>query len=357
MGAAESPPTQPPLRLSRRAFARRLTGLGASALGLVLVDGCMPRLSSTAQSVRIPRIAYLTSESSSNSVQTPRNLALVQGLRDVGYVEGQTIALDWRLGGDRPDVPLQTLAEELVALPVQVIVTSLTPPLVAAAQATHSVPIVSCLPHRSLQDLGLIESIAHPGGNVTGIEGKDEVYGKLVELLKSMVPSLARVAYLRNPSTPGTARPMGFSQAAADQLGLQLIEVQVRTAEEVGAAFAAALNAGVDGLVVAADSAFDNVNPDSPMFALPLALRLPTIYSQVDGWVPNGGLMAYSPDVVATHRRAATYVDKILKGAHPADLPVEQAESFDFAINLKTMQALGLTIPPEVAQQVTTWIQ
>ena len=226
----------------------------------------------------------------------------------------------WRLGGDRPDVPLQTLAEELVALPVQVIVTSLTPPLVAAAQATHSVPIVSCLPHRSLQDLGLIESIAHLGGNVT-------------------------------------ARPMGFSQAAADQLGLQFIEVQVRTAEEVGAAFAAAVTAGVDGLVVAADSAFDNVNPDSPMFALPLALRLPTIYSQVDGWVPNGGLMAYSPDVVATHRRAATYVDKILKGAHPADLPVEQAESFDFAINLKTMQALGLTTPPEVAQQVTMWIQ
>jgi ABC-type uncharacterized transport system substrate-binding protein len=355
--AAKSTPKDTYPRLSRRAFARDLAGLSASTISLVFLDGCVPWLPSSAESAHIPRIAYMTGESSSNNVQTPRNLALLQGLKDVGYVEGQTIALDWRFGGDRPDVPLQTLAEELIALRVQVIVTSLTPPLVAAAQATHSIPIVSCLPHRSLQDLGLIESVAHPGGNVTGIEGKDEVYGKLVELLKSMVPSLTRVAYLRNPSTPGTARPMGFAQAAASQLGLEFIELQARTSEEVAAAFAAAINARADGLIVAADGAFDNVNLDSPMFVLPLAYRLPTIYSQVDGWVPNGGLMAYSPDVVATHRRAATYVDKILKGAQPGDLPVEQAASFDFAINLKTAQALALTVPPEVATQVTTWIQ
>jgi len=134
-------------------------------VSLVLLDGCIPRLP-TCESQRIPRVAYLTSESGSNNVQTPRNLALLQGLKNVGYVEGQTIALDWGFGGDRPEVPLKTLAEELIELGVQVIVTSLTPPLVAAAQATHSIPIVSCLPHRSLQDLGLIESVAHPGGNV-----------------------------------------------------------------------------------------------------------------------------------------------------------------------------------------------
>jgi putative tryptophan/tyrosine transport system substrate-binding protein len=177
-----------------------------------------------------------------------------------------------------------------------------------------------------------------------------------VELLKETVPSIHRVAYLRNPATPETTALMTWARAAAVQLGLEFLEFQAERAEDVEAAVAAAVAAHADGLVVATDGVFVSRAATDPVLELPIRYRLPTIYSLVDSYVENGGLMAYSPNVIETHRRGATYVDKILKGTKVADLPVELARSFDFAVNLRTAQALGLTMPPDVAAQVTQWV-
>jgi putative ABC transport system substrate-binding protein len=249
------------------------------------------------------------------------------------------------------------MATDLVTRGVQVVVTSSTPAVVAAANATQSVPIISGGPSRGLIDLGLVESDAHPGGNVTGTGGNTQVYGKLVELLKEAVPRLARVGYLRDPNTPGTEQQMARSQAAANQLGMEFVQIQARTVDETDTAIGSAVAAGADGLVVSADSLFGIGTQDNPVVRDPVIYHLPTMYSQVGGYVDMGGLMAYSPDFVASQRRAAAYVDKILKGARPSELPIEQAMTFEFAINLKTAHTLGLNIPQSVLLQATQVIR
>jgi putative ABC transport system substrate-binding protein len=217
------------------------------------------------------------------------------------------------------------------------------------------IPLISCLPHRSLESLGLAQWLSHPGGNVTGTEGKDNYYAKMVELLRAAVPSLNRVAYLRNPTTPGTDGPMAIAEAAAGQQGLDFVELQARNFDEIDAAFAEAAAVHANGVLVATDSAFTSggdIYPASdPLMALPLHYKVPVIYSNGDSLVASGGLMGFGVDLPDSYARAATYVDKILRGTSAADLPIEQSMVFDVSVNLSTARALGITFPPEVIVQ------
>lgn len=306
-----------------------------------------------------PTIGYLSTGSPTDRTQANYKAAFLQGLNELGYLEGQTIAIEWRFSDARADPTdqLNAMAADLASRNVQVIVTSSTPAVVAAASATRTIPIVSGGPSRGLTDLGLVESDAHPGGNVTGTGGNTEVYGKLVELLKEAVPSVTRIGYLRNPNTPGSEQQMARSRAAAAQLGLEFVELQAQNHDEIDSAFSAAASAGADGLVISADGAFGSTGSEDKVTLDPLVYHLPAIYSQVGGYADDGGLLAYSPDFVASQRRAAAYVDKLLKGARAAELPVEQAMTFEFAVNLKTAQALGIEIPQSVLLQATRVIQ
>jgi putative ABC transport system substrate-binding protein len=320
------------------------------------VNGCAPAGASRRSP---PTIGYLSTGSPSEPTQASYKAAFLQGLSELGYVDGQSIAVEWRFAVVRanPTETMNAMAADLVARNVQVIVTSSTPAVVAAAGATRTIPVVSGGPSRGLTDLGLVESDAHPGGNVTGTGGNTDVYGKLVELLKETVPSITRIGYLRNPDTPGTEQQMARSQAAAAQLGLDFVELQARGYDEIDAAVSGAAAAGADGLVVSADSAFgEQPGQDRKVTRDPVVYHLPTIYSQVGGYTDDG-LLGYSPDFVASQRRAATYVDKLLRGARAEELPVEQAMTFEFAINLNTAAALGLTIPQSVLLQATRVIR
>jgi ABC-type uncharacterized transport system substrate-binding protein len=342
------------MNLPNRRQCLILLGAGLAAA----VNGCaLPGIGR--QSRGVPAIGYLSTGSPTDSTQASYKAAFLQGLTELGYVEGQTIAIQWRFSDARtdPTSELSAMAADLVARNVQVIVTSSTPAVVAAAAATRTIPIVSGGPSRGLTDLGLIQSDAHPGGNVTGTGGNTEVYGKLVELLKEAVPSVTRIGYLRNPNTPGTEQQMARSQAAALQLGLDFVELQARSYDEIDSAISLAVSAGANGLVVSADSAFGPTAGEDKVARDPVVYHLPAIYSQVGGYADDGGLLAYSPDFVASQRRAATYVDKLLKGARAADLPVEQAMTFEFSINLQTARALGINIPQSVLLQATRVVQ
>jgi putative ABC transport system substrate-binding protein len=287
-------------------------------------------------------------------------VAFVDGLASLGYTVGGNIAIEWRLLDSR-DRSTDEVAQQLVAMQPAAIVVAGTPTIVALAERTKTVPLISCLPHRSLESLGLAQSLPHPGGNVTGTEGKDDYYAKMVELLRATVPSLTRLGYLRNPTTPGTDGPMSIAQAAAGQFGLDFVELQARNFDEIATAFAKADTVHADGMVVATDSAFTSggdVFPRSdPLMALPLRYRLPVIYSNGDTFVASGGLMGFGVDLRDSYARAATYVDKILKGASAADLPIEQSMVFDVSVNLSTARALGITFPTGVLAQANLVFQ
>jgi putative ABC transport system substrate-binding protein len=234
-----------------------------------------------------------------------------------------------------------------------------TPVILATAQATRTTPIVTCLPHRPLLELGLVDSLAHPGRNVTGSETSDDIYAKSVELLAQVVPWMTRIGTLHNPETAGTVALMSVVRSAADRLGLEPIEVHARTLDDLEAAFAGLAAAGAQGVFVATDSALTtggSGSPADPLFVLPMRHRLPTIYSQISAFVPNGGLMGFAASISASYVAGARYVDKILKGATVDQLPVERATTFEFAVNVTTARSLGLTIPPDVAAQVTEWV-
>jgi putative ABC transport system substrate-binding protein len=238
----------------------------------------------------------------------------------------------------------------------QVLVTSGTPALVAAAQATQSVPIVAGGPNRSLQDLKLVDSLARPGRNVTGLEPHPGLDAKGVELLAQTVPGLTRVGYMRNQATPGGAEQAARAGTAARALSLDFLELAVRAPDEIDAGLESAEAARVGGLVVQGDFLFGDPS-GWRVVQLALAHRLPTVYTQTAGYVDQGGLMAYASDYNAFHRRAASLVDKLLRGVSAADLPVEQTTTFDFVINLRTAEALRLSIPQHVLVQATQVIR
>jgi putative ABC transport system substrate-binding protein len=269
---------------------------------------------------------------------------LRQRLRELGYLEGQNIAFESRFGEGKPD-RLSGLAAELVGLKVDVIVTSGTPASLAAKQATRTIPIVMA----QLADpvgAGLVASLARPGGNVTGLTTQDaDLGGKRLELLLEVVPKVSRLALLIDETNPGTVLIVKGTQAAARSVGVQLQSLGVRDPGELDRAFSAMKEARADALIVESSSML--FTSRTRLADLALKNRLPTVFAQRE-YAEAGGLMAYAADFSDLFRRAATFVDKILKGAKPADLPIEQPTKFDFVINLKTANALGLTIPQSI---------
>jgi putative ABC transport system substrate-binding protein len=309
--------------------------IGALAGGLVAV----PLAAGAQQVAKVPRIGFLSSRSPAETA--PYSEAFRQGLRELGYVEGQNVAVEYRYAEGRPE-GLPALAAELVRLKVDVIVTTSAPAPEAARQATRTIPIVFAVTGDPVAE-GLVATVAHPGGNITGLASLGpELAGKQLELLKDVVPKISRMAVLQNPNQP--AHPLALRQAesAARALRVQLQVLAARSAVEIDAAFAAMRSQRVGGVVVLRDSVF--FNQRAQIVALAAKSRLPAVYGFKE-MAEAGGLMAYGASLPPMFRRAATYVDKILRGAKPADLPVEQPTKFELVVNLKTAKALGLTIP------------
>jgi putative ABC transport system substrate-binding protein len=267
----------------------------------------------------------------------------------LGYVEGKNIVFEYRYAEGKLD-RLPSLADELVRLKVDVLLTPTTPGALAAKNATTTIPIVF-LDVTDPVGVGLVDSLARPGGNITGLTDIAAVLaGKRLELLKETIPKLSRVAVLWNPKSPGAEQSWKESQLAARELGLQLYSMEVSSADKYEGAFKEAIKARSDALAWML-SPLGSSNQRQTV-ELPKKYRLPAIYSR-RAVVENGGLMSYGPDGDEPFRRAAVFVDKILKGTKPADIPVEQPTKFELVINLKTAKALGLTIPPIVLTRAT----
>jgi ABC-type uncharacterized transport system substrate-binding protein len=291
------------------------------------------------QSTKVYRVGWLNPGAPSITMELVR-----QRLRDLGYSEGQNLIIEYRYAEGRDD-RLAEFAAELVRLQVDVIVAGGIPAVRAAQHATRTIPIVGVIMGAPVRE-GLVASLARPGGNITGVSGTPrEMAGKRLELLKEAVPAMARVAVLANPANqPSSALQLQATQVAAQALGVQLQVVEIRSSDEFENAFAALTKAGADALFVLTDAMLFERHA-SDIVALAQQHRLPAMYSW-SMYTDAGGLMFYNLSNTDAYRRGATYVDKILKGAKPADLPVEQPMKFELVINLKTAKALGLTIPP-----------
>ena len=300
-------------------------------------------LAEAQQATRVPEIGYLGTSSPSLE---PHNVeAFRQGLRDLGYVEGRNIAITYRWAEGQDD-RLLDLAAELVRLKADIIVTTGTPGTLAAKQATKTIPIVMASSGDPVL-AGLIASLARPGGNVTGLSIlAPELEGKRLDLLKQVVPGLSRVAVLWNPANPATTAFFKQTQTAARALHVTLQSVvEVRRVDDFEHAFATIAGARPHALVVIADRFLLAHRTRIVDFAA--KNRLAAMYPYIE-YVDVGGLISYAPSNIDLFRGAATYVDKILKGAKPADLPVEQPKKFELVINLKAAKQIGLTIPPNL---------
>ena len=298
------------------------------------------------QAGKVPRIGYLGVTSPSD--RPPLLDAFRQGLREIGWVEGQNIGIDYRFAEGRLD-RLPDLSAELVRLKVDLIVSAWTQGVTAAKNATETIPIVM-IAVRDPVGTGLIASLAGPGGNVTGVSGYAglEIVAKQLELLKETVPKIRRVAILSNPTNAYHQLAIREANVAARSLGVQLQLLEARGPNEFEGAFAAMVKERVGGLLVLSDVIFNNHR--TRLAELAARSRLPAAYGVRES-VEAGGLMSYGPSFLDLYRRSAVYVDKILKGTKPGDLPVEQPTNFELVINLKTAKDLGLTIPPSVLQR------
>jgi putative ABC transport system substrate-binding protein len=293
------------------------------------------------QQVKIPTIGWLGARPP--SVGGGREL-FAREFRALGYVEGKNFAFEFRNADNKLD-RLPAMADELIRLKVDVLFTPGSNEALAAKKATKTIPIVFAGVADPVAE-GLVESLARPGGNVTGFSTIAPVLaGKRLELLKETIPRLSRVAVLWDPKSSASAQSWKESQLAARELGLQLHSMEVGSADRFDRAFQDAIKAGSVALAVVT-SPFVTTN-QKRVFELALKHRLPAIYPRED-FADSGGLMSYGPDRTEPYRRAAVYVDKILKGTKPADLPVEQPAKFEFIINLKAAKQIGLTIPPNV---------
>ncbi len=268
----------------------------------------------------------------------------LETMRALGYVEGQNLSMEYRAAEGHYE-RLPALAVELVRLPVDVLLVVSTPAALAAKQATTTIPIVM-MGGGDPVGSGLVASLARPGGNITGLAVLDpEVVGKQLEFLKDVLPTVSRVAVLWNPANPLHALNVRAADVAAQALGVQLHLVEAGGPEAFDSAFAAMTSAHTGALLVLGDAMF--FTHRRRLVELAATSRLPTIHN-VRAFVEAGGLLAYGASPPDLRRRAAVFVDKILKGAKPADLPVEQPTKFDLAINLKTAKALGITMPPSL---------
>ena len=301
---------------------------------------------SAQQPKKVPRIGYLSSQEPAR--ESTRFEAIRLALREVGYVEGQNIAIESRYAEGKPD-RFPELAAELVRLKVDIIVVVGGARLILAAKnATKTIPIVMTGGGGDPVEAGFVESLAHPGGNVTGITNLSrELGGKRLELLKEAVPKLARVAVLSDPAAPSSVLDVKeVLPVAARALRLTLQPWEVRAADDLDRVFAALNKQRPDGLYVPAGGSLMAANRKR-IADFALKSRLPSV-SNNSAYVDAGGLMSYNADLADSYRRVAIYIDKILKGAKPADLPVELPSKFELVINLKTATQIGLTIPQSV---------
>jgi putative ABC transport system substrate-binding protein len=313
-----------------------------SVTGLLLALGLLVPLAANAQpSATIPRVGFIDA----TSPDSGRHLldAFRQGLRELGYIEGHNITIEARWAEERPE-RFPDLVAELLRLQVDVLVIDTGTGARAAQQATQTLPVVFVAVGDPVAQ-GIIPSLARPGGNITGLSYAlaEGFAGKWVELLKEAIPNASRLAVLRGPGGPVSTIQVKDAQVAAQALGMALQAVEVRERNELESALSTIVSARADALLVMAAPLF--VAHRAQLIEFAAKNRIPALFFTRE-FVEAGGLMAYGASLREQFRRAATYVDKILKGAKPADLPVEQPTKFEFIINLKTAQALGLTIPP-----------
>jgi putative tryptophan/tyrosine transport system substrate-binding protein len=326
--------------LSRREVVRDLTLL-------LLLGGCgLPTFGATNRQVR--RVGYFSNSPSLEFVD-----ALRQGLHERGWSDGQNVIVDFRLG-DGDTQRLSGFARELLEAGVEVLVPGGAPAAQAAKAATKSIPIVMINVTDPVGQ-GLIVSLARPGGNITGLtNSRPELSGKRLQLLKELLPGLAVLAIIWNPTNPGNQFNLDETRVAAAGLGVHLREIAVVSEPELEVGLQALALGGVDALHVSTDGLLQQRQTTILEFAA--QQRLPTSVATVD-WVAQGGLMGYGIDRVDLVRRGGYVVDKVLRGASPGEIPVEQPTSFELVVNLTTAGNLGLTIPPGVAAQVTEWVQ
>jgi putative tryptophan/tyrosine transport system substrate-binding protein len=315
---------------------RKWLGLWLIAFMVVMVRAG----AETQQPKNVPRIGYLDPASPEASLRQIE--AFRKGLAELGYVEGKNIVIEYRYGDGKRD-RLSAVASELVQRQVDVIVTGSTPGVEAAKNATNTIPIIFATigdPVRS----GLVESLARPGGNITGLTiFSPELGGKRLELLKETAPKITRVAFIWSTMNPGFS--FAEAEAAGKPLGVKVQSVQIRDVDNIESAFEKVRKLGSQAFTTAPDPVMRLNRRKLLDFAA--KNQLPAMYGTLD-FVDAGGLMSYAPNTIDLYRRAATYVDKILKGAKPANLPVEQPTKFEFIINLKAAKQIGLTIPPNV---------
>ena len=328
------------LTLSARTGAQQ--SINAYRIGLR--PTVFPRTISVAeaqQPVKMPRLGYLMALSPDQSLDLK---AFRQGVAALGYVEGKNIVIEYRSAEGKLD-RLPALAAELVVFKVDIIVALNPPSARAAKNATKTIPIVM----RSTDDpvtSGLVDSLARPGGNITGLTSiSTDLIGKRLEILKEAVPRTSRVAVLRNPTAPDAALKWQEAETAGRALKLQLQSVEVRGLNDFESAFKAAIKHRAQALIVLRNPLI--VNNRTKIAELAVKNRLPSIYDDRE-FVDAGGLMSYGTDLADLHRRAAVFVDKILKGRKPTDLPIEQPMKFEFIVNLKAAKQIGVTIPPNV---------
>jgi putative ABC transport system substrate-binding protein len=313
--------------IKRREF---VTLLGATA--------AWPLTAHAQQSAKVPRIGILSPAASETAASLT---AFREGIRDLGYIEGQTIALDFRLSNGIMDA-LPALAAELVRIPVNVIVTDTTSGTLAAFAATRTIPIVMGTTGGDPVALGLAKSLSRPGGNVTGTQMLTGLSDKRLQLLKQAFPG-AQSAVLANPTGAISISEMPKAETAASRIGLRLVSLAASTPAELRALAPAALS-GSDGLLVMPDAMFWNNR--ATIIDLASKARVPAVYPERE-YADDGGLIAYGRNVLAHFRQAARYVDHILRGANPGDLPINATSQFDFVVNLRTAHALGLALSPD----------
>jgi putative ABC transport system substrate-binding protein len=314
--------------MRRRDFITRIAGLAAA----------WPLAARAQQPAKMPVIGFLGA--ATPSARSQWVAAFVQRLHELGWIEGRTVAIEYRWAEGRSE-RFAEIAAEFVRLKVDVIVTYATPPVIAAKEATAVIPIVSALMGDPV-GTGLVASLARPGGNVTGSSNRSpDTAGKRLELLREVVPGLRQLAVLANVSNPVNEVEMGEVQAAAKALGLDVVALEIRRAENIAPAFET-LKGRAQALYVVGDPLM--ITSRVRINTLALVARLPTTYNQKE-YVEAGGLMSSGPNFTDLFRRAGDYVDKILRGTKPADIPVEQPTKFDLIINLTTARALGLDVP------------
>ena len=305
------------------------------------------------QAARISRIGFLSPQSPFDPGMPGRLGAFRQGLRELGYVEGQNIAIESRWAEGRYD-RLPGFAAELVRLKVDVVVTYAPPAIQAAKQASGTIPIIMA----GIIDpvaTGFVASLARPGGNITGLTlMAPELVGKQLEILREVVPKVSRVALLGNPANAGNAPQVRHAQGAARALGVRLQTLDARGPSEIDSAFATMTSERAGAVIVLVDAML--IEHRTRIADLAATRRLPAVYGLTDH-AEAGGLLAYGASVLDRFRRTATFVDKILKGAKPGDLPIEQPTKFELVINLKTAKALGLTISQSLLQRADQVIE